>query len=207
MTTLLIITGPQGSGNHLFSKIFALHPEVNGWKDLNKTYWIGHDKEPFADLWHDPNLVEQYSWSSHEYHVTSISCPYRYHGEDAWPRYREFISKVKSLGIDVKVAIIGRDKNILKYQETRIRNRVTYLDFFRFIDDLVEYDPVFLSQELVYLYDKIYLRQISKQLNFPIDYDNVTINDILKEDANKKYLSPVEFNWLDPLIKSASEKN
>ena len=27
MPRLLIVTGPQGSGNHLFSKIFALHDE------------------------------------------------------------------------------------------------------------------------------------------------------------------------------------
>ena len=32
MAKILIITGPQGSGNHLYSKIFAMHPLVNGWK-------------------------------------------------------------------------------------------------------------------------------------------------------------------------------
>ena len=207
MTTLLIITGPQGSGNHLFSKIFALHPAVNGWKDLNETYWIGHDEEPFSELWHDLSLIKKYDWTTHQYHVTSISCPYRYHGADAWPQYREFISEVKSLGIDVKIGIIGRDKNILEFQEQRLRDRVTYLDFFRYINELDDCDPVFLSQELVYLYDRIYLKQVSKQLDFPIDYNNPMINEILKEDSNKKYLTPVESNWLDPLIRSASNKN
>ena len=28
---MLIVTGPQGSGNHLFAKLFNLHPEVYGW--------------------------------------------------------------------------------------------------------------------------------------------------------------------------------
>ena len=44
-SNLLIVTGPQGSGNHLFAKLFNLHPDVYG---LNMTrYWQGHDTEPF----------------------------------------------------------------------------------------------------------------------------------------------------------------
>lgn len=33
MTRLLIITGPQGSGNHLFSKCLAVHEDV-------QEYWL-----------------------------------------------------------------------------------------------------------------------------------------------------------------------
>ena len=62
---ILIITGPQGSGNHLFSKIFALSPEVQGWAALNEKYWIGHDQEPFAEYWHDPSLLENFKWERH----------------------------------------------------------------------------------------------------------------------------------------------
>jgi hypothetical protein len=46
MKKLLIITGPQGSGNHMWSKILALHPAVNGWSALLEEYWIPHDREP-----------------------------------------------------------------------------------------------------------------------------------------------------------------
>ena len=125
MPRLLILTGPQGSGNHLFSKIFAQHPEVNSWTALNDAVWVGHDQEPFAALWKDPDQVQEYNWASHEYHVTSISCPYRDHGVDAWPKYQEFIQAVKDQGVTVQIAIIGRDENILSFQEQRLRSRVT----------------------------------------------------------------------------------
>jgi len=201
MTTLLIITGPQGSGNHLFSKIFALHPAVNGWKDLNETYWIGHDEEPFSELWHDLSLIKKYDWTTHQYHVTSISCPYRYHGADAWPQYREFISEVKSLGIDVKIGIIGRDKNILKFQEERLRGRQTYNDFLLEVPNLVKQGGVFLSQELLYLYKDDYVRQLEHTLNFPIKFNP----EIVKDNANTKYFNPIENNWLDSYIHLASK--
>jgi hypothetical protein len=54
MKTILILTGPQGSGNHMWSKIFALHPQVRGWQALLDQYWIGHDQEPWAQYWQDP---------------------------------------------------------------------------------------------------------------------------------------------------------
>ena len=34
MKKLLIITGPQGSGNHLFSRILSTGTQVGGWKGL-----------------------------------------------------------------------------------------------------------------------------------------------------------------------------
>jgi len=37
MTRLLIITGPQGSGNHLFSKCLAVHEDVH--EDVQE-YWL-----------------------------------------------------------------------------------------------------------------------------------------------------------------------
>ena len=39
MKTLAVLTGPQGSGNHLWSKIFSLHEDVFGWKSLLDNYW------------------------------------------------------------------------------------------------------------------------------------------------------------------------
>lgn len=207
MTTLLILTGPQGSGNHLFSKLFALHPEVNGWKELNETYWIGHDQEPFAKYWKHPENIKDYNWDSHEYHVTSISCPYRYNGDDAIPNYKQFIDEVVKLGIIVKIAVIGRDQNILDFQEQRLRDRVTYTEFLKELLILESYDPVYISQELVYLYKQPYLKQLSKQLNFPIKYQDPTVNCILNDNSNKKYFKSAESTWLDPLVKQASSKH
>jgi len=203
MMTLLIITGPQGSGNHLFSKIFAEHPDVNGWAELRDTYWVGHDQEPFADMWRDHKLVKLYPWHTSQYHVTSISCPYRDNGDDTWPAYQQFISAVQEVGVEVKLAIIGRDQNILAYQEQRLRDRVTYTEFLTRLPDLTQYNPVFLSQELAYLYKEDYLRQVSAMLDFPIAYNA----SILASDANAKYMQPIDGNWLDPLIKQASSKH
>ena len=39
---MLVLTGPQGAGNHLWSKIFSLHPKVYGWKTLLDNYWEAH---------------------------------------------------------------------------------------------------------------------------------------------------------------------
>lgn len=207
MKQLLILTGPQGSGNHLFSKLFALHPEVNGWKELNEIYWIGHDHEPFAKFWKHPENLSHYDWASHKYHVTSISCPFRDNGKDAIPNYQKFIDEVIRLGVTVKIAIIGRDQNVLEFQEQRLRERITYTDFLKELPNLDLYDPVYLSQELAYLYRHAYLKQLSKQLDFPIDYENPNVDWILNENSNKKYFKPAEATWLDPLVKQASSKH
>lgn len=207
MTTLLVLTGPQGSGNHLFSKIFALHFSVNGWTKLNETYWLGHDEEPFANMWRDPETVKDYNWNSYKHHVTSISYPYRDNGEDAYPNYEEFFKAVQDCGVTIKLAVIGRDENVLKYQERRLRSQETYHKFMEQIPTLMKYDPVFVSQELLYLYKDAYLRQLAKQLDFPIDCYNPAVNDILKEDANTKYFQPIEVSWLDEAIIKASSKH
>ena len=39
----------------VFSKIFAQSKNVFSWKELNDEYWIAHDKEPFAEAWHNPS--------------------------------------------------------------------------------------------------------------------------------------------------------
>ena len=73
---MLILTGPQGAGNHLWSKIFSLHPEVYGWKTLLENYWEAHRfSEPFAQHWRDHTLLEVFDWTQSEYYFTSISCP------------------------------------------------------------------------------------------------------------------------------------
>ena len=199
---LLIITGPQGSGNHLFSKIFALHTDVAGWKQLNQQYWIGHDREPFAEYWKNPDLLDTFVWDQ-DYYVTSISCPYVYHGETVVPDYDEFINRCS---VPVRLAIIGRDQTILEYQQSRVRGRLTKREFLNTVDDLMKYNPTFISQELLYLYGANYVQSLGQQLEFPVSQDTTAINEILREDANQKYIEPVISHWLDEEVKQASRK-
>jgi len=204
MKEMLIITGPQGSGNHLFSKVFALHENVYGWKDLLTQYWIAHDDEPFAKCWNDPNLLYSVDWSKHNYYVTSISCPYANKGVVTIPKYKEFIEILQELNIKIKIGIIGRDQNVIKYQQERVRDRYSYPDFKTELEYLNTFEPVYLSHELLYLYKDKYLKSLNKQLDFPVQYDDIRVHEILKEDANKKYFNSVEHQDLDSLVRKVS---
>jgi len=205
MTTLLILTGPQGSGHHLFSKVFALHPEVSGWEALLEQYWIGHDQEPFADCWRDPELLRSKDWSSHKFWVTSISCPYVDDGIISIPKYQQFIETAKELGIKVIVTVIGRDQNILRFQQKRVRDTISLYDFENNMSYLTSLNPVFVSQELLYLYRNHYLDDLARQLDFPMDSHNKILDDILKNDANAKYIKSAARQRLDLIVKRVSK--
>lgn len=202
MKTLLIITGPQGSGNHLFSKIFAHHPDVFGWDDLTTQYWVPHDKEPFAEAWNDPSLLKDITFGN--YAVTSISCPYAFHGTTVEPKYQQFIDAAIALGYLIKVAIIGRDQNILKMQQERVRRTFSLPKFTANLEFLQQFDPVFLSTELLYLYKEKYVASISKLLEFPISPDTSYINSVLEKDANSKYFIEIEDQPLDAIVRNVS---
>ena len=117
MSRLLILTGPQGSGNHLFSKCLALHEEVFGWKSLLNTYWEGHHHEPFAKYWEDPSMLDKFDWNQSEYFVTSVSSPYFKDQEPVVPNYIKFIEHAQEHVDGIDIAIIGRDQSILKYNK------------------------------------------------------------------------------------------
>lgn len=202
MKQLLIFTGPQGSGNHLWSKLFALHPEVAGWSALLDNYWIPHDQEPFADCWRDPALLKTRDWSQKDYYVTSISCPYIDDTQVAIPNIVSFAAQAMGCGLKVKIAIIGRDKNILGMQETRVRGRSTFEIAQDHYKQLESWNPLYLSYELLHLYRDSYLKQISKTLDFPIAYNNARLDEILKDDTNQKYVQPVAHHWVDKLTKT-----
>jgi hypothetical protein len=204
--TLLIVTGPQGSGNHLWSKIFALHPDVHGWHALLHEYWIGHDQEPFAEYWENPDLLNDFDWSRCDYFVTSVSTPYMLKGERTVPDIVRFAATAMGLGICVKIAIIGRDRNILNYQQTRVRGEPTVDIALAEYEKLRTWDPVFLSYELLHLYQEDYLRQIAKQLEFPIDFAHPQLTNILVDDTNSKYFQPVAHHATDDLAKHTSRK-
>lgn len=204
MKTMLIITGPQGSGNHLFSKIFALHKEVYGWQELLNQYWIAHDYEPFSDCWSMPSLLNAIDWTTMDYYVTSISCPYADNGQVRIPKYKDFINAAQQLGIRVKVAIIGRDQTILKHQQERVRDRHSYPDFEAELAYLNTLEPVYLSTELLYLYQEYYVKSLGKVLDFPVAGDDPRISEILKQDANEKYFTSIGYTELDKTVRKVS---
>jgi hypothetical protein len=115
------------------------------------------------------------------------------------------MANAKQAGFDVKLAIIGRDKNILEFQQNRLRENHSTPRFLKHIEVLMSYDPVFISTELLYLYQDHYLRQLSKLLDFPIN--NTNLPEILKDNTNLKYLHPVESYWLDEHCRTNSRKN
>jgi hypothetical protein len=204
MKKLLIVTGPQGSGNHLWSKIFALHTEVYGWKDLLDTYWIGHDQEPFAHYWKYPAQLHKFDWTVSDYYVASVSIPYMDNGTATVPNFEEFIQELHKLNIVVQVAVIGRDQNILKEQQKRVRDSKTLSLALAEVARFTTVD--FLSYELLHLYKETYLKELVRTLSFPIDYNNTGLKEILADDTNSKYITPVEHYWVDDLAKEASRK-
>ena len=161
MRKLLIITGPQGSGNHLWSKIFALHPEVCGWKDLLDTYWIGHDQEPFARYWKYPHELNEFDWTQSNYYVASVSVPYMDNGTATVPNFKEFIEELRKLNIVVQVAVIGRDQNVLKEQQKRVRDDETLPLALAEVARFTNVD--FLSYELLHLYKETYLKELARR--------------------------------------------
>jgi hypothetical protein len=198
----LIFTGPQGSGNHLWSKIFALHPEVLGWSALLETYWIPHDQEPFAAYWKEPARLKDFDWGQQDYYVTSISCPYIDDIRWAVPDIAGFARQAEACGLEVQIAIIGRDQTILEFQETRIRGRSTFETAQEQYEKLADWNPVYLSYELLHLYQGSYLKQVSKLLEFPIAYTDSRLEEILKDDTNAKYIHPIDHHWTDKLMKT-----
>lgn len=195
---MLILIGPQGAGNHLWSKIFSLHPNVYGWKTLLDNYWEAHRfSEPFAKHWRDPKLFKSFDWQQSEYYFTSISLPLGIIGSNAnpiWmPDVQEFAESVLACGVDVGFTVIGRDQTILINQQTRIRTQPTLPMFLTQLSKAS--NPTFLSYELLYLYKQDYLKSL--KLNIPIAWNDPRVNEILADDANTKYVHSIEYNELD----------
>lgn len=195
---MLVLTGPQGAGNHLWSKIFSLHPEVYGWKTLLENYWEAHRfSEPFAQHWRDHNLLRSFDWEQSDYYFTSISLPLGIIGSDVNPIWtadvKGFVSTVKDQGLEVEIAVVGRDQNILSTQQTRIRTQPTLSLFMKQLPKLE--NPTFLSYELLYLYKQDYLKSL--KVNIPVAWDDHRIDQILIDDANKKYIHSIDYNELD----------
>jgi len=205
MKRILILTGPQGSGNHLWSKIFALHPQVRGWSALLDQYWIGHDQEPFAEYWRNPDQLRYYPWAQSDWYVTSVSVPYMDNGRPTVPDFKAFVNKLQIAGVRIKFAVLGRDRNIVQMQQTRVRGAPTLATALAEFEQLAA--PVFLSYELLHLYGQRYLENIQQQLAFPIATADPRLKDILATDANAKYFKPIAHHATDDLARHASRKH
>jgi len=198
MKKLLIITGPQGSGNHLFSRILSLHESVGGWKDLLNEYWVPSDEEPFADYWVNPDKLTLESFGSHDYWVANVSVPFVYDGVKQVPKIDRMASVARDLGIDVQICVIVRDQYVNTLQQQRVRKETTLPTAVDYFDTLG--DVQYIDHEAFFLYKDRYLKWLSKILNFPIDYNNPDIMKFIEEGPNKKYVKYVDEYWLDEQV-------
>lgn len=200
---LLIITGPQGSGNHLFSRLLSLHTEVQGWEELLDKYWVPSDQEPFADYWVNPDQLHEEKFSGADYHLANVSCPFMYDGVRYVPKILEVAKKAASFGVDVQIAIIVRDQNINAEQQKRVRGEVTtpIAQDYYYNTLLKSNFPVhFLDHEAFFLHKQHYLNWIGQILDFPVELATEKINRFIDKDANHKYIKYVEEYWLDQQV-------
>jgi hypothetical protein len=203
---LLIITGPQGSGNHFFSRILSQHPEVEGWEDLKKEYWIPSDQEPFAEYWANPELLTADKFANSDYFLANVSCPVYINGVRQFSKIREVADRAAELGVRVTIGIIVRDKNINMVQHQRLMNGYTSLPEAQvyYYNNILTSDHAvhFVDHEAFFLHGKHYLKWLSRILDFPIAWDSDSIYDFIEKDANHKYVSPIESHWLDEHIRA-----
>lgn len=200
---LLIVTGPQGSGNHLFSRLFSKHPDVAGWEELLDKYWVPSDQEPFAEYWVRPELLTPEVFESHDYHMANVSCPFFYDGTRYVPKILEVAERVKSFGVDVTIAIVVRDQNINQMQQLRVRKEHTTpiaQDYYYNTLLTADLDVNFVDHEAFFLHKQHYLKWLSKVLDFPIAWDDPEILKFIDKDANHKYIKYIEDYWLDEIV-------
>lgn len=199
---MIVLVGPQGSGNHLFGKIFSIHDDVNGWKEALKPdgYFIPHFKEPFVNYWNNIDSIDLSIMGGKKYAVTSMSNPYLQDWVPKIPDVIKFTQKLELLGIDTQVVVIGRDKNILNVQQTRLRGGPTWGNMHLLIRRLPKM-PFYVSQELLYLYRKDYIRSLGTWLNFPMAWDSPLVDEILSEDQNAKYIRYAENERTDNIVR------
>ena len=203
MKKLLKITGPQGSGNHLFSRLLSLHPDVQGWDEMLDNYWVPSDQEPFAEYWVDPEKLEASHFDGRDYHLANVSCPFFFDGTRHVPKIVEVAERARSFGVEVEIAIIVRDQNINQVQQLRVRKEHTMpIEQKYYYETLLPSGfPVhFLDHEAFFLHTTHYLKWASQVLSFPIDYDNPDIMKFISEDANHKYIKYIDEHWLDEYV-------
>jgi len=204
----LIITGPQGSGNHLFSRLLSLHPDVSGWEELLDKYWVPSDQEPFAEYWVNSDKLTIDQFKDKDFHLANVSCPFFFDGVRYVPDIIGVANKAKSLGIDVTIAIIVRDKNINSEQQLRVRKQVTLpiaQDYYYNTLLTSDFNVHFLDHEAFFLHKQHYLKYVARILDFPVAWDDPNIMKFIDQDANSKYVKYVEEYWLDEQVLKGCE--
>jgi hypothetical protein len=202
---ILLLMGPQGSGNHLFSKIFALHSDVYGWDQLldntnPENYFTPHWQEPHNQYWDNIDNIDEEIMGGKNYAVVSASIPFWNKEKLQIPPAQEFVDKVKSIGIDIQPVIIGRDSTILTNQQSRLRGGPTWgcaTQLVRWLEPM----PFFVSTELLYLYKKKYVESLGVWLDFPVAHTDKRIEEILGVDSNAKYIHQAENPLVDDLTR------
>jgi hypothetical protein len=185
---VILLIGPQGSGNHLWSKVFTT------WADGE--YWVGHKDEPHSKLWHDMD-----SWRTHSFSgdtVVSISIPYAVGGKTIFPDIKRWKEIMVERGIDHKICAITRDGYINFLQNERVRPENNFKEAVEYIKGL-DVD-CYLSTETLLLYQWKYVEQVCRQLEFSIDKKDVDFT----QSFNEKYVKYVELFDLDDRVREVS---
>ena len=193
MKKLLIVTGPQGSGNHIFARLLSAHPNVKGWDSLQDNYWVPSDEEPFARYWVYPDELK---FPEGDFFCANVSVPFFYDGVRMTPKISEVARKAISLGVMPIIAVIVRDRNINELQQRRVGGEVTMdiaLDYYK---DLAVH---FIDHEAFFLYKEKYLEYLGRVLEFPVTKEG--IDNFITVDANHKYVYPCKEHWLDKEIR------
>lgn len=199
----LIVVGPQGSGNHMWSKILSLHKDVYGWNHTE--YWHPHANEPFNNVWTAKEELKLDT--NYNYFVTSCSIPFVHKGQHLKPKIERIISQFSRKYVKPIICYLSRDKNILEQQQNRVRYKKTYqhaISSLNWVSAL--YDINFLSYETLHLYGKVYLKKLQTNLDFPIDYENPKIQEIIGIDSNYKYIHDPGHQDLDLQVRKTYEE-
>ena len=194
MKKLLIVTGPQGSGNHLFARLFSAHPNVVGWESLHDNYWVPSDQEPFAKYWVYP---EELKFPEGDFFCANVSVPFFYDGVRQVPKIKEVAQKAMSLGVQPIIAVIVRDRNINELQQVRVGGECTIDTALEYYKDMAVH---FIDHEAFFLYKEKYIEYLGRLLEFPVTKEG--IDNFISVDANHKYVFPCKKHWLDDVIRS-----
>jgi hypothetical protein len=201
MKKLLLLTGPQGSGNHIFSRIFSANKFLCGWSEILDNYWVPTDEDKFAKYFINPELLTQEvidSFGNFEYYVTDISYPFVYNGVKHYPKINEIRSQLESLGFEVITAVIVRDQHINALQQQRVRGEVTLPYAMEYYKDMKV--DAFLDLEALFLHQERYVKWVANLINFPIPDFELAFK-FHTESPNLKYVSYVIKHWLDETVK------
>ena len=197
MKKLLIVTGPQGSGNHLFARLFSMHPNVIGWESLHDNYWVPSDEEPFARYWVYP---EELKFPEGNFFCANVSVPFFYDGVRQTPKIKEVAQKAMSLGVQPIIAVIVRDRNINELQQVRVGGECTIDTALEYYKDIACH---FIDHEAFFLYKEKYIEYLGRLLEFPVIKEG--IDNFISVDANHKYVFPCKKHWLDDEIRKGRE--